>query len=417
MSLNWNFEPPPPSEFADREIRLTGSHLSGKRVALLITGSIAAYRMPDLIRDFRREGAEVVVYVTAGGLRYVGKEALEWCSQNPVIERFSADAEHLSDSTPFDVFVVAPASYNTLNKAVYGIADSVVSAAIAAAIGRMERQGIPILFAPTMHGAMHNSILTRSMQTLQEMGITMIPPLQTHGKNNLASLELIVAATIRALSKSTLCRKSLLITGGPTPVPLDNIRRITTRFTGALSIQIAREAWMRGAEVELILGKGSQSAPGFLNTIKAATYADYRKIVHESLQQKTFDWGIFTAAVADFQPESVYEGKWSSKVDQLTLKLLPTAKLIDEVRQDFPELKMITFKYEENISHKELISIAQKRFSKKGGSQLIIANRGEEFKTDGTQVAWLLEPGQEPQKFVGKESIAKGLLDRVELNS
>ena len=78
---------------------------------------------------------------------------------------------------------------------------------------------------------------------------------------------------------------------------------------------------------------------------------------------------------------------------------------------------MITFKYEENISHKELISIAQKRFSKKGGSQLIIANRGEEFKTDGTQVAWLLEPGQEPQKFVGKESIAKGLLDRVELNS
>jgi len=87
MSLNWNFEPPPSSEFADREIRLTGSHLSGKRIALLITGSIAAYRMPDLIRDFRREGAEVFVYVTAGGLRYVAKEALEWCSQNPVIDR------------------------------------------------------------------------------------------------------------------------------------------------------------------------------------------------------------------------------------------------------------------------------------------------------------------------------------------
>jgi len=249
------------------------------------------------------------------------------------------------------------------------------------------------------------------------MGITMIPPLQTHGKNNLASLELIVAATIRALSQSPLQGKSLLITGGPTPVPLDNIRRITTRFTGALSIQIAREAWLRGAEVELILGKGSQSAPEYLNTNIAATYSDYRNIVHESLQKESFDWGIFTAAVADFQPETVYEGKWSSKVDQLTLKLLPTAKLIDEVRQKFPELKMLTFKYEENISHEELISIAQKRFSKKGGSQLIVANRAEEFKADGTQVAWLLEPEQEPKMHVGKLGIANAILDRIELTS
>jgi phosphopantothenoylcysteine decarboxylase/phosphopantothenate--cysteine ligase len=417
MSLNWNLEPPPPSEIADRDIRLTGSHLSGKRVALLITGSIAAYRMPDLIRDFRREGADVVVYVTEGGLRYVAKEALEWCSQNPVIDHFTADAEHLSDSTPFDVFVVAPASYNTLNKAALGIADSVVSAAIAAALGRMERQGVPILFAPTMHGTMHNSILTRSLKTLREMGATLIPPLQTHGKNNLSSLDLIVAATIRSLNQSPLSGKSLLITGGPTPVPIDNIRRITTRFTGALSIQIAREAWMRGVKVELILGKGSQPAPEYLNAKKATTYTDYKNIVHESLTKKAVDWGIFTAAVADFQPETFIEGKISSKVKHLNLKLLPTVKLIDEVRKKFPALKMITFKYEENISHDELLAIANKRFSKKGGSQLIVANRREEFKPDGTQVAWLLDPAQEPQMYVGKEAIANAILDRIELAS
>ena len=71
MSLQWKIEPPPPSQLTDRDVRLTGAHLSGKRVALLITGSIAAYRMPDLVRDFRREGAEVVVYATNEGLRYV----------------------------------------------------------------------------------------------------------------------------------------------------------------------------------------------------------------------------------------------------------------------------------------------------------------------------------------------------------
>ncbi|MBC8257570.1 MAG: bifunctional phosphopantothenoylcysteine decarboxylase/phosphopantothenate--cysteine ligase CoaBC [SAR324 cluster bacterium] len=415
MSLNWNLEPPPPSEYADREIHITGKHLSGKRIALLITGSIAAYRMPDLIRDFRREGADVVVYATTEGLRYVAREALEWCSQNPVIDGFTSDAEHLSDSTPFDVFVVAPASYNTLNKAASGIADSVVTAAIAAALGRMERQGIPVLFAPAMHGAMHNSILTSSMQTLQKMGVTLIPPQQTHGKNNLASLELIVAATIRTLSKSPLRGKSMLITGGPTPVPLDNIRRITTRFSGALSIQLAREAWLRGASVELILGKGSRSAPDFLQAKKVATYDDYCKIVNEALEGASFDWGVFTAAVADYQPESVYDGKIASN-QQLTLKLLPTQKLIDEVRKQFPALKMVSFKYEENVSHQELISIAEKRLSEKDGSQLIVANRAEEFQADGTQVAWLLDPNLEPQKFVGKEGIANALLDRIEQN-
>ena len=64
MSLEWKIDPPPSSQLTDRDVRLTGSHLSGKRVALLITGSIAAYRMPDLVRDFRREGADVVVYAT-----------------------------------------------------------------------------------------------------------------------------------------------------------------------------------------------------------------------------------------------------------------------------------------------------------------------------------------------------------------
>ena len=417
MSLNWNFEPPPPSEFADREVRLTGSHLSGKQIALLITGSIAAYRMPDLIRDFRREGADVVVYATTEGLRYVAREALEWCSQNPVIEGFTSDAEHLSDSTPFDAFVVAPASYNTLNKASLGIADSVVTAAIAAALGRMERQGIPVLFAPAMHGAMHNSILTRSMRTLQEMGVTLIPPHQSHGKNNLAPLELIVATTIRALSESPLRGKSLLITGGPTPVPVDNIRRITTRFTGALSIQLAREAWMRGAAVELILGKGSRSAPEYIKAKTAATFEDYRRTLNESLREGNYDWGIFTAAVADFQPESVFEGKLPSNQKQLSLKLVPTVKVIEEVRQHFPELKMVTFKYEENISHEELMEIAKNRLSEKGGSQLVVANRVEEFKQDGTQVAWLLESKQEPQKHIGKKDIANAILDRIELTA
>ena len=415
MSLEWKIEPPPPSQLNDRDVRLTGSHLSGKRVALLITGSIAAYRMPDLVRYFRREGAEVVVYATQEGLRYVAKEALEWCSQNPVIDSFTPEAEHLSDANPFDVFVVAPASYNMLNKVALGIADCVVSSAIAAALGRMERMGTPLLFAPAMHGSMHNKILTRSMLILQEMGVSLIPPKQVYGKNNLASLDIIVAATIRSLSKSSLYGKSVLITGGPTPVPLDNIRSITSYFTGTLSINLAREAWLRGASVELILGKGSRSAPEFINTKIAATFDEYANILKKSLSQQSFDWGIFTAAVADFKPVEVYNGKLSSRIKQLDLKLMPTPKMVDEVRKKYPHLKTVTFKYEENVSHEELIKIAKKPFSKKGGLQMVVANRAEEFKPDGTQVAWLIQPENKPEKHVGKEDIANAILRHIEL--
>ena len=136
----WNYEPPEASSQKDQEVENFGNHLLGKRIALMITGSIAAYRCPDLIRDLRREGAEVQVYATREGLRYVSKEALEWCSLNPVIDHFSPEAEHLSVQNTLDAFLVAPASYSVINKVATGMADSVVTSTIASAFGRCERE-------------------------------------------------------------------------------------------------------------------------------------------------------------------------------------------------------------------------------------------------------------------------------------
>ena len=132
------------------------------------------------------------------------------------------------------------------------------------------------------------------------------------------------------------------------------------------------------------------------------------------LQKQSFDWGVFSAAVADFQPESTFDGKFSSKIDKLTLNLLPTKKLIEEVKKSFPNLKMVTFKYEENVTHEELIAIAKERLSKKDGPQMIVANRAEELQSKGTQVAWLLDNFDEPKKLIGKPLIASSLIDRIE---
>ena len=411
--MAWNFEPPQASSLQDREILKLGNHLEGKRIGLMITGSIAAYRCPDLVRDLRREGAEVQVYATREGLRYVSKDALEWCSLNPVIDHFSPEAEHLFDQNPLDAFLVAPASYSVINKTAMGMADSVVTSTLASALGRCEREGTPVLIAPAMHGSMHNSLLKENLKRLDDMGVVIIPPRQSHGKNNLASAEIMVAEVIRSLTQSPLKGCRMLITGGPTPVPLDRVRRITTKFSGGLSIEISREAWFRGAEVKLILGRGSLQPPSYLDTLEIADFHQYRKSLLDTIEEHQAEWGIFTAAVADYEPEEVYDGKWQSLDQEKLLKLVPTSKVIQEVKERFPRLNQVPFKYEEEVDHEELMDIARERMES-GSHRLLVANRGNEFLDSGEQVAWILTSGSNPEKVTGKKQIASALLDRIE---
>ena len=411
--MEWNLEPPDESELKDREVRPLGRHMEGKRVALLITGSIAAYRCPDLVRDLRREGADVRVFATREGLRYVSRDALEWNALHPVIDQFSPHAEHLHQEAPIDAYLVAPASYSVINKSALGLADSVVTSTIASALGQLEHHGTPVLFAPAMHGSMHQQILTDSLRRLRDLGVELIEPRQSHGKNNLASLETIVTRTIRALSSSKLRGHRLLITGGPTPVPLDRIRCITTVFTGTLAVSIAREAWLRGADVQLLLGRGSIEPPKYLHYRVVSDFENFRVQLFEMLDEQQSEWGIFTAAVADYQPECVYDGKWSSEEKVRTLNLIQTPKLIEEVRTRFPGLQMVPFKYEEAISHEELMETARGRLEK-GGYPLLVANCGDESRKAESQVAWLIRSGEEPLRMEGKSEIASALLDRIE---
>ncbi|HJL70638.1 MAG TPA: flavoprotein, partial [Anaerolineales bacterium] len=121
---DWDFSPPPQSPLQDREVPLDGSHLEGKRVALLLTGGIAAIKAPLIVRALRRQSASVVVFASDEAMRYTTLDALEWSSNNPVITRLTAAAEHISDSAPFDAYLLAPATYNTINKIARGIADN-----------------------------------------------------------------------------------------------------------------------------------------------------------------------------------------------------------------------------------------------------------------------------------------------------
>ena len=405
----WDFSPPPPAPLQDRDVQARSQRLQGKRIALLLSGSIAAYRAPDLIRELRRDGAEVQVYATEEALRYVAREALEWTSLHPVLTEASAQAEHLSDQRPFSAFLLAPATYNVLNKFAQGIADDLLTSLLASALGRLGQEGTPILTVPTMHGSMHNQILRETLRRLHELGVIVLPPRQENGKNNLPELEFLVAHLTRALSPGVLQRRNILVTGGPTPVRLDHVRLLTNRFTGGLALEIAKQAWLEQAEVTLILGQGSLPAPSYLQETRIADYDEYRTEVMRHLACGSFDTAFFSAAVADYRPAEVYPGKLPSG-QELILKLEQTPKVIREVRAAHPRLKMVTFKYEENRTHAELMAIARNRTS---DYQLVVANRGEEFLEAGEQVAWLVEEGKLEQRFTGKAAIARALIERI----
>jgi phosphopantothenoylcysteine decarboxylase / phosphopantothenate---cysteine ligase len=276
----------------------------------------------------------------------------------------------------------------------------------------MEQGEAAVLVAPTMHGSLHTSILTASLERLAGLGVRVIPPREDYGKHNLPPEEVLVAEVCRAVSASPLKGVPVLVTGGPTPVAIDGVRRITSRFSGRLGARIAEELYLRGAAVRLIQGQGAFQPPAHLSLVLAKTYDDYRRLVSEEIAAAGHRFGVFTAAVADYRPREERSGKTPSGAESWALELVPTAKVIREVRERFPELYMVTFKLEEGVGREELLAIARRRLAE--GYQAVVANRGEEMGPGDEQVAYLVTGEGEPRRMVGKPEIARGIADHLE---
>lgn len=409
---DWDFSPPSPSTLGDHDVPQEGQHLRGRRVALLVTGGIAAIKAPFIARALRRQGADVVAFTSSEALRYVAEEALQWSTTHPVVTRLTPAAEHLSDDAPFDAYLVAPATYNTINKMRHGVADTVVTATLGSALGRMEQGRTRVLVAPTMHGSLHTSVLTDSLKALDALGVRIIPPRDDYGKHNIPEEERLVAEVCRAVSESPLRGMRVLVTGGPTPVPIDAVRRITNRFTGRLGVLIAEELTLRGAEAQLILAGKVARPPAYLPHRSAGTFDEYLSLVMEELQSRAYRAGVFCAAVADYRPEQVRPGKTPSGGALQQIELVPTPKVVAKVRQAYPDLHIVSFKYEEDVAHEELMEIARKRLHQ--GHQAVVANRGREAGDEGQQVAYLVTDRAGEQLLVGKPAIARGIADHLE---
>jgi phosphopantothenoylcysteine decarboxylase/phosphopantothenate--cysteine ligase len=407
--FDWSFTPPSSAALGDHDVPLLSSHLKGKRIALLVGAGIAAMKAPLLARALRLRGAEVTAFCSPETLRYVGADALEWSTCRPLVRELTWRAEHLSDGEDFAAYLVAPATYNTIGKAANGIADSLLTATLASALGRLSRGSTSVLMAPTMHGTMHHAVLEANCRGLAELGVRFVPPRDAYGKHNLPDEELIVAAVCRALSRSPLRGRRILVTGGPTPVPIDGVRRITGKFRGQLGAAIHEELLRRGADSRLILGDGGWRPAEWLPAVTIApTYDAYRELVLAEVATGA-DAAVLSAAVADYRPRQVHPGKMASGQQEWLLELEPTEKVMDLAAAAAPGMPIVGFKYMEGVSHEELMAEAHRRLERYA---VVVANRGEEI-TEKLQVAWIVTPEGE-RRLEGKPAIAAGVVRVLE---
>jgi phosphopantothenoylcysteine decarboxylase/phosphopantothenate--cysteine ligase len=370
-----------------------GSELAGKKVALLVSSSVASFKAPEIARELMRHGADVHVVITPATEKMVGSDLLEWATGNQVVKELTGKLEHIAlagnSSTRVDLVLVSPATANTIGKLASGIDDTAVTTVAATAIGSK----IPVMVAPAMHEPLYDHPIVReNIERLKRIGVEFIDPEIVEGKAKIADTNRMVRAVIAKLAshKKNLQGLKVLVTAGPTVEHIDPVRVITNRSSGKMGVAIAEETVSRGAETTLILGPGSILPPAGVRTIRIESTEELLDATLRELRQGKHDLVFAAGAPSDYKPRSVSSRKLKTRKEKsITLELQATPKVIAEARKAGPKAFIVAFKTEHNVSHDELISEAFEILSEKT-ADLVAANdvghEGVGFQADTNEL-------------------------------
>lgn len=351
--------------------RIKGSRslkLSGKKIVLGVTGSIAAIEAVKLARELVRRGAEVHAVMSEAAQKIIHPYALEFATDNRVITEITGRIEHvefLGVDGSADLLLIAPATANTIAKIAAGIDDTPVTTMATTALG----SGKSIIIVPAMHESMiNNPAVADAIEKLKRAGVEFVEPRYEEGKAKFPEIEKICLQVERRLYERDLEGKRVVVTAGPTMEFLDPIRYITNRSSGRMGYEIALEFWRRGARVTLITSK----PPAFdLPDFEVVRVISVREMLDASLKAvEDADVFVSSAAAADFTMDMK-----SSKIktaEKLTLELVAAPKVLREVRKVF-DGKVIAFKAETGVSDEELERIAREKMQT-DRAEMIVAN-------------------------------------------
>ena len=398
--------------------------LKGKHILIGISGGIAAYKIPELIRSLVKEGAEVRVTTTKNALQFVTELTLQTVSGSKVYsDVFAAinehSTEHISLPDWADVMLIAPATANVLGKCASGIADDALTTTFCSCAARK-----PIIIAPAMNDKMWECPATqKAVSELRSWpNVTMLEPAEgplacgVVGKGRMPEMDVLQEAVETALTPKTMNGRRVLITAGATQEPLDPVRFLSNYSTGKMGFALARECARRGAQVTLVAGATTIPTPpnAAIHRIDALS----AQAMHDAAvaEWPKHDIAILCAAVADFAPAETAGEKIKKQPGQteLTLTLRTTPDIAHALgTSKRAGQQLIGFALETNNEEDN----ALRKMATKNMDAIVLnslRDAGAGFGTDTNRVTIFTADGQRTElPLQSKETIAAGILDAV----
>jgi phosphopantothenoylcysteine decarboxylase / phosphopantothenate---cysteine ligase len=390
--------------------------LKGKKILIGITGSIAAYKIPLLVRSLIKEGAEVKVIMTPSATDFVSKLTLSTLSKNPVlIDLFDEQswANHVMLGRWADVMIIAPLSCNTLSKMSTGLCDNLLMATYLSAT-------CPVVIAPAMDEDMwHHQTTLSNLDIVQNNGCKLIPAEFGElasglvGEGRMAEPETILQYLASFFkNKEALKGKKALVTAGPTYEALDPVRFIGNHSSGKMGYAIAEELADRGAEVTLVSGpvqlKTSSASIELIKTTSA------EEMYAACTNRNGFDITIMAAAVADYTPVETKEQKIKKSDDVVTLSFKKTKDILSELgKRKKDEQVLVGFALE--TDNEEMNAL--KKLKEKNADLIVMNSLQEEgagFGVDTNSVTLYFKNGTSKKVGINtKKIIAKDIVDAI----
>jgi len=407
------------------------SEVQLKRVAIGITGGIAAYKSIEVLRGLQRAGCEVRVAMTRHACEFVRPLTFRALSGAYVIvDDYSAEnpdpIAHITFSQTIDLFVIAPATANTLAKLANGVADDFITSTYLACTA-------PILIAPAMNSVMWSHPATqRNVQKLRNDGVSIIEPddgemaCGTIGPGRLSHPERIVSVALEILGETSqglstsgskpaqdLIEERILITAGATREPIDPVRFISNRSSGKMGFALARAAIQRGAQVRIIAGIVTVAPPSGAEVIQTTSAEDMRATVLREIDDASIF--ISAAAVADYRAKQSSPKKIKKSEAEMILELERTPDILKEVALNKKTGQLlIGFAAETD----DVKSNAQKKLSRKNLDMIVandVSREGSGFESDNNAVTILVRdnPLSIDVPLSAKPEVANRILDEV----
>jgi len=389
--------------------------LMNKQIILGVSGSIAAYKSPDIVRRLQDLGAEVRVILTSGGREFVSERSLQTVSKNKVHDNlWDSEAElsmgHIELAKWADVVIIAPASANTIAKLCHGKADDLLSTVILATTAS-------VMVAPSMNQQMYASLAMKdNLKLLQKRGVRIIDPgfgdqaCGDIGEGRLAEPSEIALQASELFQNNTLGGKKVLITIGGTVEAIDPVRFLSNHSSGKMGMALAYASIQAGAETTLVIGSISVDVEKRAKTIFVTSANEMHKAVMANIHNQ--DLFISCAAVADYRPKKINPNKIKKDSNKQTIELIANKDILSDVCQLKDKPICIGFAAEtENY-----LNNANQKLKNKNCDAIIlndISNSEIGLKSDDNEVYFITRDGSEKINKNSKQIVAEKIVKKI----